>query len=154
VKVIIRKARPEDLEGLNDLTDDMHNYLAKLYGLKLSRVELEEEHYDEGNLGQTYVAEDGERGVVGCMSFSKDCDEWAGPYFELEHLVIHEDYRRLGLARKLFEFLLNKARQKGVNIKTGTLARNKSALAFYKKLGFRPLSVGLLLDIQKRILEK
>lgn len=142
------------MEAVNDLTDDMHNYLAKLYGLKLSKEELEEEHYDESDLGQTYVAEDDRKGVVGYMSFSKDCNEWADPYFELEHLVIHEEYRRLGLARKLFEFLLNKARQEGVNIKTGTLIRNKRALTFYKKLGFRPLSVSLLLDIQKRILEK
>jgi len=154
VKIIIRKARPEDLEAVNDLTDDMHNYLAKLYRLKLSEEELEEEHYDESDLGQTYVAEDGKRGVVGYMSFSKNCNEWAGPHFELEHLVIHEDYRGLGLARKLFEFLLKKAQKEGVNIKTGTLIRNKRALIFYKKLGFRPLSVSLLLDIQKRILEK
>jgi GNAT superfamily N-acetyltransferase len=154
MKIIIRKACLEDLKAVNNLTDDMHNYLAKLYELKLSKEELEEERYDESDLEQTYVAEDGERGVVGYMSFSKDCDEWAGPYFELEHLVIHEDYRRLGLARKLFEFLLNKARQEGGNIKTGTLIRNKAALTFYKRLGFRPLSVGLLLDIQKRILKK
>jgi ribosomal protein S18 acetylase RimI-like enzyme len=154
MKIVIRKARPEDLEAVNNLTDDMHNYLAKLYGLKPSEEELEEEHYDRSDLGQIYVAEDSRRGVVGYMSFSKGCDEWAGPYFELEHLVIHKDYRRLGLARKLFETLLNKARQEGVNIKTGTLARNKRALALYKKLGFKSLSVGLLLDIQKKILEK
>jgi GNAT superfamily N-acetyltransferase len=154
VKTIIRKARPEDLEAVNDLTDDMHNYLAKLYGLKLSKEELEEEHYDESDLEHTYVAEHGGRGIVGYMSFSKNYDEWAGSHFELEHLVIHEDYQRLGLARKLFQFLLGKARQEGVNIKTGALVRNKRALMFYRKLGFRPLSVSLLLDIQKRILEK
>jgi GNAT superfamily N-acetyltransferase len=125
VKTIIRKARLEDLEAVNDLTDDMHNYLAKLYGLKLSKEELEEEHYDESDLEQTYVAEDGEKDIVGYMSFSKNYDEWAGPHFELEHLVIHEDYRRLGLARKLFEFLLDKARREGVNIEAGTLVRNK-----------------------------
>jgi GNAT superfamily N-acetyltransferase len=68
--------------------------------------------------------------------------------------VIHEDYQELGLARKLFEILSNKALQEGVNIETGTLTRNKRALTFYKKLGFRPLSVSLLLDIRKRILEK
>jgi GNAT superfamily N-acetyltransferase len=154
VKIIIRKARPEDLEPVNDLTDDMHNYLAGLYELKLSKDELEEEHFDESDLGRTYVAEDGARGVVGYLSFSKNCDEWAGPYFELEHLVIHGDCRRLGLARRLFEFLLNKARQERVNIKTGTLTRNKRALTFYKKLGFKPLSISLLLDVQKRILKK
>jgi ribosomal protein S18 acetylase RimI-like enzyme len=154
VKITIRKARPEDLKAVNSLTDYMHNYLAKLYGLKLSKSELEEEHLDESDLEQTCVAEDGKRGVVGYISFSKDSNEWAGPHFELEHLVIHEDYQKLGLARKLFEILSNKALQEGVNIETETLTRNKRALTFYKKLGFRPLSISLLLDMQKRILEK
>jgi GNAT superfamily N-acetyltransferase len=154
VDIIIRKARPEDLPAVNDLTDEMHNYLARLYGLKLSEEELEEEHCDESELAQTYVAEDRERGVVGYMSFSKNCDEWAGPYLELEHLIIHEDYRKLGLARKLFESLLSRAREEGVNIKTATLVKNKRALTFYRRLGFKPLSVSLLLDLQERILKK
>jgi GNAT superfamily N-acetyltransferase len=154
MKIIIRKARTEDLEAINDLTDDMHSYLARLYGLKLSKDELEEEHFDEGELGGIYVAEDVEKGVVGYLSFSKNCDEWVGPYFELEHLVTHKEYQRLGVARRLFEFLLNKAQQERANIKTGTLIRNRRALTFYKKLGFRPFSVSLLLDVQKRIMEK
>jgi GNAT superfamily N-acetyltransferase len=154
VEIIIRKARSEDLKAINDLTDDMHNYLARLYGLKLSKDKLEEEHCDEDELGRTYVAEDVEKGVVRYLSSSKNYDEWVGPYFKLEHLVIHEDYGRLGVARRLFEFLLNKARQERVNIKTGTLVRNKRALTFYKKLGFRPFSVSLLLDVQRRIMEK
>jgi GNAT superfamily N-acetyltransferase len=154
VNIVIRKARPQDLEAVNDLTDDMHNYLAGLYGLKLSKDELEEEHFDESDLEQTYVAENGTRGVVGYLSFSKNRDEWSGPHFELEHLVIHEDYRRLGLARRLFKYLLKKARQEGVNIKTGTLIRNKRALTFYKKLGFKTLSISLLLDVQKKTLKK
>lgn len=41
-----------------------------------------------------------------------------------------------------------------MNIRTGTLERNKGAMRFYEELGFRPLSLGLLLDLQKRILDK
>jgi len=154
LRIIIRKARLEDLGAINDLTDAMHQYLAGLYGLKLSKEELEEEHYDEDDLEQTYVAEDVERGVIGYMSFSKGRDEWAGLHFELEHLVVHENYRGLSVARKLFEILLKRARRERVNITTGTLARNRGALRFYRKLGFKPLSVGLLLDLQKRTLDR
>ena len=154
VEIAIRKARLGDLETINGLTDDMHNSLAKLYGLKLSMEVLEEEHLDKRDLGETYVVEVGRRGVVGYLSFSKDCDEWAGPYIELEHLIVQEDYRRLGLAKRLFRFLLDEARNEGSNIKTGTLVRNKVALRFYEELGFKPLSISLLLDLQKRILEK
>jgi len=154
VKIIVRKARVGDLKIINDLTDAMHHYLAGLYGLELSAEELEEEQYDEDELEDTYVAEDIGRGVVGYMSFSLGRDEWAGPNYELEHIVVHEDYMGLGIAKKLFDALLKKAKRKGVNITTGTLARNKRALRFYEKLGFKPLSISLLLDLQKRILDK
>jgi len=143
------------LEAINDLTDAMHYYLAGLYGLELSAEEIEEEHYNEEELENTYVAEDTERGfVVGYMSFSLGRNEWAGPNYELEHIVVREDYWGMAVAGKLFDILLEKAKREGVNITTGTLARNKRALTFYEKLGFKPLSVGLLLDLQKRILEK
>ena len=154
MKIIVRKARVGDLKAINDLTDAMHHYLAGLYGLELSAEELEEEHYEEAELEDTYVAENIERGIVGCVSFSTSRDEWAGPNYELEHIIVQKDYRGQGIARKLFDVLLEKAKREGVNITTGTLARNKRALTFYEKLGFKPLSVGLLLDLQKRILDK
>ena len=154
MRIVVRKARGGDLEVVNTLTDAMHLYLADLYGLELSAEELEEEHYDKDELEGVYVAEDAEGRVVGYMSFSPGRDEWAGPKYELEHIVVREDYRGRGIARKLFDVLLEKAKREGVNITTGTLARNKRALAFYEKLGFKPLSVGLLLDLQKRILDK
>lgn len=154
VRVIVRKARESDLEAINGLTDALHNYLAGLYGLELSAEELDEEHYEEDELENIYVAQVKECLVVGYMSFSLGRDEWAGSHYELEHIVAHKDYRGLGIARKLFDILLERARLEGVNITTGTLYRNERALRFYEKLGFKPLSVGLLLDIKKRILDK
>jgi ribosomal protein S18 acetylase RimI-like enzyme len=151
VKIVFRKARLKDLASINVLTDRMHNYLAGLYGLKPSEEELEEEHYDEDELEETLVAEDSEKGiVVGYLSFSLSRNEWAGPHFELEHLVVREDYEGLGIASKLLRLLEQKAKNKKVNITTGTLVKNKTALKFYKKLGFKPLTVTLLLDVQKR----
>jgi len=148
--IMVRKARTGDLGAINDLTDLMHNYIAGLYGLEFSAEELEEEHYDEDELENTYVAED-EGDVVGYMSFSPGVDEWAGPHYELEHIMVREEYMGLGAAVKLFDTLLERARKEGVNITTGTLSRNMRALGFYEKLGFIPLSVRLLLDLQNRI---
>ncbi len=153
MKILIRKAGEEDLNVINDLTDEVHRYLAGLYGLELSRWELEKEHFEVEELENVHVAEDIEAGVVGYLSFSKRVDEWAGPHYELEHLVIHEGYRGLSVGKKLFEVLLEKARREAVNITTGTLAKNERALRFYEELGFKWLSIGLLLDLQKRILK-
>jgi len=150
--IIIRKARVEDLDVINELTDMMHRYMANLYRLELSREELEEEHFDEEELDNTYVAESAGN-VVGYISFSKGKNEWAGPYYEIEHIVVAEKHRRQGIGRNLFKIVLGKAKEEKVNITAGTLARNKEASRFYEELGFKPLSIGLLLDVQKRILE-
>jgi GNAT superfamily N-acetyltransferase len=152
VKIIIRQAQAKDLASINSLTDSMQSYLAGLYGLKLCEEEMKEEHYDEDDLEETFVAEDSEEGtVVGYLSFSLSKNEWAGPHLELEHLVVREDYKRLGVATELFRTLERKAKHKKVTITTGTLAKNKVALKFYEKLGFKPLTINLLLDVQKRM---
>ena len=51
----------------------------------------------------------------------------------------------------LFDILLERARREEMNITTGTLARNEGALRFYEKLGFKPFTIGLLLDLEKRM---
>ncbi len=151
LKLVVRKAQEGDLEAINGLTDDLHRYLAGLYGLELSVKELEEEHFDRDELDNVYVVEDAGIGVVSYMSFSKSRDEWAGPHYSLEHLIVREEYRNAGVAEMLFDILLEKARLEGMNIVTGTLARNERALRFYERMGFKPLTIGLLLDLKKRI---
>ena len=151
MKVTVRKANTDDLVVINELTDSMHHHLASIYGLELSLQELEEEHFDEEELGNVYVAESALDGVVGYMSFSEGRDEWAGPCYMLEHIVVREIFRGLGIGKMLFEILLGKSKREGVNITAGTLARNERALRFYEELGFKQISTGLLLDLQKRI---
>ena len=151
---MVRKARIEDLSAINQLTDAMHNYLAGLYKLKLADEELEEEHFTEEQLENVYVAEIVEGGVIGYVSFSKGSDEWAGPNYEIDHTVVHQDYRGLGIGRKLFEIVLERALREGVNITTGTLVKNQRALRFYQEQGFKPLTMRLLLDLQKRLSTK
>ncbi|UCH57185.1 MAG: GNAT family N-acetyltransferase [Candidatus Bathyarchaeota archaeon] len=153
MKITIREARVEDIDTINELTDQMHRFLADLYELELTMDELEEEHFEDEIRG-VYVAEGIGGGVVGYMSFARGRSEWAGPYYEIEHIAVREDHRGLGAGRMLFETLLKKAKKERVNITTGTLARNERALSFYEGLGFKKLSVGLLLDLQNRIEEK
>lgn len=54
----------------------------------------------------------------------------------------------------LFNVLLEKAKQEGVNIKTGVLTRNSAGMGFYEELSFKPLCTGLLLDLQKGMFDK
>jgi GNAT superfamily N-acetyltransferase len=133
----------------------MHRYLANLYGLELSPEELEEEHFDEEELRRNvYVADSEEKEVIGYVSFSKGENEIAGPYYEVEHLVVAEKYRRLNVGRMLLNVVLERAKKENANMTTATPARNEEALKFYEELGFKPLTMVLLLDLQERIPER
>ncbi|MFQ5885573.1 MAG: GNAT family N-acetyltransferase, partial [Thermoplasmata archaeon] len=128
-----RKACIEDLQRINELTDVMENYMAGLYGLKLSDADLEEEHYDEDEIDDVFVAVNNDDGtVIGYTSISRGEDEWAGPHYELEHLAIDEDFRGVGIGKHLFAILAQKAEAEGMNITAGTLERNRRALEFYE----------------------
>jgi len=54
--LIIRKGRRADLEAVNKLTDAMHRYLAKLYGLEVSENQLSKEHFHQQEPENLYVA--------------------------------------------------------------------------------------------------
>ncbi len=139
------------MDSLNRLTDAMHAELASLYGLELSQEELEEEHFCERELQNVFVAEDKDGRIVGYLSFSKGEDEWVGPHYSLDHLSIDEEYMGMGVGGGLCNRLLELARSEGLNLTAGSLKRNKRALELYQKLGFKPLSERLVLDLQKRL---
>jgi len=151
LNLVVRQADKGDLIAINELTDLMHHYLGTLCGLKLRKDELDEEHLDEEELDNVFVAETAEEGVIGYMSFSKGRDEWIGPHYELEHIVVRKDHRSQGVGRELFKVLLERAEREEVNIKTGSLVRNRTALNFFEELGFKQFSMDLVFDLQNRI---
>lgn len=57
-------------------------------------------------------------------------------------------------SQRVFSVLLDKTKRRRFNTRTGILTRNRRALRFYEKLGFAPLSTGVLLDLQKRMLSR
>jgi len=144
----VRKALIKDLDAINELTFDMHDYLGALVGIKFTMDDLKEEIYQtREDLKNVYVAElDGK--VVGYMSFSHkpEENEFFGKYYHLYHITVKQEHRGKGLATKLLNVLLQKAKRENVNILVGTLTPNKRAVNFYKKTGFKPIYTSLILD--------
>jgi len=59
-------------------------------------------------------------------------------FIDFDSLAIDKKYRKLGIGRKLVNFMLNRFKKKGLKralleVKT----TNKTAIAFYQKLGFK-----------------
>lgn len=61
------------------------------------------------------------------------------PLFNIHDVVVLPQYRGLGIAGKMFEFVETLARQRGYcKLTLEVLAENKAAQTSYRKLGFSP----------------
>lgn len=149
----IRPAKCEDIEEINRLTIQMHNYLGRLVGVKFSSEDLEEEFLSESeSLQGIYVAEaDGK--VVGYVSFSKKTheDEWCGRHYRLDHIIVDEKHRRKGYGTKLLKILLAIAQKDNANVVVDAFTKNRGTIEFYKSLGFKPFETIFLLDRENRL---
>jgi len=151
--MLIRKALIKDLGAVNELTVEMHNYLGSLVGVKFTMEDLKHEMYqNKEDLKNVYVAELDEK-VVGYMSFSHkpEENEFLGKYYHLYHIAIKQEHRGKGIATKLLEVLLRKAKQENINILVGTLTPHKEAIKFYQKMGLKPVYTTLILDNTKKL---
>jgi len=64
----------------------------------------------------------------------------------IEGVRIHQDFRGQGLGTKLFEWAIDRAKQKGCNIVQLTSNKNRSdAIRFYESLGFKASHEGFKL---------
>ncbi|QIW24887.1 GNAT family N-acetyltransferase [Sulfolobus sp. S-194] len=129
VSVVYRKARPDDWKGIlelyNSLSDD-DLYLRFFTFHKLTEEEAKKiaetkEHY-------TVIAEiDGK--IVGEASI----------YFDGEFaVVVHPDYRRLGIGTELVKKLIEFAKKTGIKrVRFYTLPENYPMIKIGKKLGFK-----------------
>jgi ribosomal protein S18 acetylase RimI-like enzyme len=153
-KPVVRKANKKDIASINKLNFEMHNYLAKLVRIKLSKKELNKEKINESDLKKEryYVAIVGNK-VVGFIAFGKKIleDEWHGKYLYLHEIAVTKKFRGKGIGKKLFQNALDYAKKNKLNIKADTFAKNKNTIKFNKKLGFKPLSINFILDLNKRL---
>ena len=77
-----------------------------------------------------------ENGILGIIVF----EEIYGR-IELDYIIVDENYRRLGIASKLMEYLINYVKNNNIsNITLEVNESNTSALNLYKKCGFEMVS--------------
>ena len=62
-------------------------------------------------------------------------------YFELESIAVDINYRKKGIASKLFDFFINKYTKNNDSILLEVASNNKAAINLYNKLGFEVISV-------------
>ena len=77
--------------------------------------------------------------------FSKNYDE----FLYVDRIVIHENYRKMGLGRKLYHSVFSYAQSTGVSTVTAeidTIPYNETSLKFHKSMGFTEVGMQVVRD--------
>jgi ribosomal protein S18 acetylase RimI-like enzyme len=70
---------------------------------------------------------------------------------QIESVIIKEDQRGLGIGKKMFEWAINRARQKHANVVQLTSDKQRPrAINFYENLGFKATHEGMKLHFKKQ----
>ena len=150
-KIIIRKIKEEEIDQLV--------YLCKLH------AEFEEANYDSTDKSEylrKYIF--GENPVLKCavavkndsllgyITFTKEFSTWsANYYYHMDCLYLMPDARKLGLGKKLMDFMrLEANKEKIEHIEWQTPVFNENAIDFYRHIGARSKpKVRFFLDLVK-----
>jgi ribosomal protein S18 acetylase RimI-like enzyme len=90
--------------------------------------------------------------VVGILvgSFHADMD-WEGKIAKIDALIVHSDFRKTGIGRRLMLHFIKKTQRKGCKAVTSRInRRNNVAQVFHKALGFsEAYTYEYVLDLQE-----
>ena len=151
-KISIRKLKLEDYEDVDTLMQQLH----RIHVDARPDLYAEMEHpYSEEYFAQLIendkiigIAAEIDRKVVGlCTATMRDKSNMVKmPIAYVDDLVVDKDFRRRGIAKRLFAFMEEEARKRGAKrLDLMVWEFNREALKFYESFGMKP---------QRYILEK
>ncbi|WP_036385600.1 GNAT family N-acetyltransferase [Muricauda sp. MAR_2010_75] len=148
----IRKAEKEDVpvivqlltnDKLGKLREDYKDPLPDTYYHAFDNI------FNDPN--QELVIIENENGeVIGTLqlSFIQYLTYKGGIRAQIEAVRVHEAYRGKGIGKKLFQWAIERSKQKGAHVVQLTTDKKRTgALAFYKSLGFTDSHEGMKLHM-------
>jgi ribosomal protein S18 acetylase RimI-like enzyme len=145
-KIIYRKAKVSDMDGLIDLWNNLMqyhlNYFPDFYKFKKNHISLMKKHFKKNIVSKkslVFVAEESEK-LIGYVMISVGKFR---PYIylwkkeaRLDDLFVDEKYRGKGVAKKLFNIAKKFAKENNVDyLKFNVDVKNERANNFYDKFG-------------------
>ena len=131
----IRKAETKDIPSILGLIKELAVYERQPNAVILSEGELEQALFGENPWVYVYVAEM-ENKVVGMALYYYGFSTWKGRSLHLEDLIVHENYRKLGIGRALMNQVIQIAKiEKVERMSWEVLDWNDPAVKFYESLG-------------------
>jgi len=141
VPVQIRRAGPHDIAALMRLKRLLAQGEDALHALTATEADWLRDGFGPNPGFTAFVAEcGGDNSIVGMATCSQRVvTGWNGPVVFLQDLVVEEEFRGQGIARKLAARVAGHARDLGSPIVELTVRAENPAQLFYVSSGFRPL---------------
>lgn len=148
----IRKARKSDISAIvamlaNDklgkLREDVRTPLPDSYQVAFSNISSDPNQ-------ELMVIETKTSQVIGTLqlTFIQYLTYQGGIRAQIEAVRVHEDFRGLGIGKKLFLWAIERAKQKGVHVVQLTTDKKRpDAIRFYQSLGFVDSHEGMKLHL-------
>ncbi len=138
MKVKIREAGIQDLEAIvsNNIAMALESE-----GKRLSREKVEEgaRKVLEGQVDARYFVAEVDGTVVCQLMITKEWSDWrAGYFWWIQSVYTLPEWRRKGLFKLLYSFIVEKAKQEGAcGIRLYVEENNRQAMEVYRKLGMK-----------------
>lgn len=152
--MIIRRAQKNDIDGVNTLLSQVlyvHHVdrpdIFKAVGKKYTDEELFAIFEDDTT--PVFVAHDESGKILAhCFCVVSEYKNHSSlmdiKTLYIDDLCVHEDARGTGVGKKMYNFVLDYAKEIGCyNVTLNVWAENKSALKFYKAMGLTTQKIGM-----------
>ncbi len=111
------------------------------------------DNISKNNNSEIFVVEDQGKVVgVAQLDYLQYLTYQGGRRTQIEGVRVHREYRNKGIGKKLFQFLIEKARQNDCHlVQLTTDITRPDALKFYESLGFVQSHIGMKLHFAKKM---
>lgn len=153
VPLLFRSAQKEDIPFIVALlADDELGKKREMFTHPLPDTYYQAFEHIQKDSNQELIVVELEEEIVGTfqLSFITYLVYQGGTRAQIEAVRIHKDKRRLGLGRQMFEWAIQRAKDKGAHVfQLTTDKKRPEALQFYESLGFVASHEGMKLHLQK-----
>jgi GNAT superfamily N-acetyltransferase len=132
-QISVRFATTDDMPAVLELIKELAAYENAASEVKNSAIQLIEDGFGDNPAFECVVAANASE-VIGFALFFTSYSTWKGKCLYLEDLCVSENYRRMGIGKKLFDFVLQLAKDRKMKrFSWQVLDWNEPAISFYKK---------------------
>ncbi|MBZ4044722.1 GNAT family N-acetyltransferase [Flavobacterium hibisci] len=131
----IRKGKPEDMESVLGLIQELAIFEKEPDAVLITKEDLIRDGFGENPLFHVFVAEV-EKEIVGIALYYYRYSTWKGKTIHLEDLIVKEKMRGTGLGSALYSEIMKQGKKDNVRrIEWNVLNWNTPAVNFYENSG-------------------